>query len=235
MKLNPRYKFIIAAALGLAFSAIAAHAQLAIHLNSQTTFGPFTGGTNNSVTNNGSFNTTEVVSTGVPVLNPFTITFTPATTVTTLNLSTDTLDTGTFNFHSSLSPLSYFTSLGVTRNFDFDNDGIIDLSQSYSINLAPFTAPNGLTGVSYSIVPQEYFGSVLIGGNMYSYASVVANSVGTLFDGSSSLALIQFQFIATPVPEPSTYALAGVLALGGIVLLRRRRASSGSGPAALAA
>jgi hypothetical protein len=223
MKISPRSKLVFAAALGLAFSAIAAHAQLAIHLNTQATFGPFVGGTNNNVTNNGTFNTQEVITTGTPIASPFSITFTPATTVTTLNLSTDTLDTGTFSFHSTLTPLNYFTSVGVTRAFDFDNNGSIDLTQTYTINLAAFTSPNGLTGVSYTIVPQNYFGSVIIGGNTYGYASVVANSVGTLFDGSTSLALIQFQFIATPVPEPSTYALAGVLALGCVVVLRRRR------------
>jgi hypothetical protein len=76
----------------------------------------------------------------------------------------------------------------------------------------------------------------VINGTNYSYASVVANSVGTLFDGSSTTADIQFQFraTATPVPEPSTYALFGVLALGGIIWLRRRF-STGSGPAAMAA
>ena len=223
MKISPRIRLVFAAALGLAFSAIAAHAQLNIHLNSQATFGPFTGGTNNNVTNNGTFNTPEVITTGTPIASPFSITFTPATTVTTLNLSTDTLSTGTFSFHSTLTPLNYFSSVLVTRNYDFDNNGSIDLTQTYTINLAAFTSPNGLTGVSYTIVPQNYFGSVIIGGNTYGYASVVANSVGTLFDGSSSLALIQFQFIATPVPEPSTYALAGVLALGCVVVLRRRR------------
>ena len=58
MKLSPRYKILFAAAIGLAFSAVAARAQLLVNVNQQATFSPFTGGTNNNVTNNGTFNTT---------------------------------------------------------------------------------------------------------------------------------------------------------------------------------
>ena len=43
MKISPRSKLVFAAALGLAFSVIAAHAQLNINLRSQATFGPFVG------------------------------------------------------------------------------------------------------------------------------------------------------------------------------------------------
>jgi hypothetical protein len=228
MKLSPRYKILIAAALGLAFSALTAHAQLMVNLSEQGTFGPFIGGTNNNVTNNGATNTSELITTGTPIASPFNITFNPLTGPSTVTLNTGTLDTANFVFRSPITPLSYFTSLGVVVNYDFNNDGIIDLTQDYTINLTPFTAPNGLTGVSYQIIPVQFFGSVNLGGNVYGYASVVANSVGTLFDGSSTTALIQFQFLATPVPEPSTYALAGVLALGGIVLLRRRRSQVGA-------
>jgi hypothetical protein len=236
MKLSPGYKILFAAAIGLAFSAVAAHAQLLVNLNQQATFAPFTGGTNNSVTPNGTFNTTEVIHTGTPVATPFTITYNPLSGPSTVTLGTGTLDTSTFVFSSPITPLSYFTSLGAVINYDFDNNGAIDLTQNYTINLSPFTAPNGLTGVSYQIIPVQFFGGVTINGLNYSYASVVSNSVGTLFDGSSTTAAIQFQFLAntTPVPEPSTYALFGVMALSGIVWLRRRF-SAGSGPAAMAA
>jgi MYXO-CTERM domain-containing protein len=65
----------------------------------------------------------------------------------------------------------------------------------------------------------------VINGKAYAYASVVSGDQGTLFDGSNNVAAIQFQFIATPVPEASTFALAGVMGLGGIVALRRRKAA----------
>lgn len=224
MKLIPRSKLLLAAALGLAFSAIGAQAQLNVNLREQAIFGPFVGGTDNSVTNNGTFNTTEVIRTGTPVAAPFTITYQPTGLgPRTITGPTDTLTTSTFVFNSTITPLNYFASLATVINMDFDGNGTIDLVQGYTINLSSFTAPNGLTGVNYQIIPVQFFGNVTINGVLYSYASVVANSIGTLFDGSSSTAAIQFQFIATPVPEPSTYAAFGVAALGGIVWLRRRR------------
>ena len=229
MKIRSNYKIVIAAALGLAFTALAAHAQLlVVNVRSQATFGPFVGGTNNNVTNNGAINTTEVVSTGTSnTAAQFTITYNPIVGPAVLDLSSGsgTLNTGTYNFMSPQTPLNYFSSLGLTRSLDFDNDGIWDVTSNYHINLTPFTAPNGLTGVNYAIVPVEFFGSVMINGQAYSYASVVSGDSGTLFDGSNNTAAVQFQFIATPVPEASTYALASMLGLGGIVALRRRKAA----------
>lgn len=226
MKLNQSYKLLLTAALGLAFSAIGAQAQLAIHLHEQATFGPFVGGTNNSVSNPGTFDMTQVIKTGTPTAAPFSITYQPQNLAPlVLANSTDTLTTATFAFKSTITPLNYFASLASQINYDFDSDGTIDLTQAYTITLAPYVAPNGLTGVSYAIVPVNGFGSVTINGVNYAYASVVANSAGTLFDSSSTTAAVQFQFLtlATPVPEPSTYAAFGVAALGGIVWLRRRR------------
>jgi MYXO-CTERM domain-containing protein len=229
MKLRPRSKALFAAAVALAVSALAAHAQLVtVNLSEQGTFAPFTGGVSNSVTNNGSFNTTEVISTGTSSsASPFTITYNPLVGSHTVSLNTGTINTATFVFTSPVTPLNYFTSLGVTLDYDFDNNGTIDLVQNYTLNLTPYTASNGLTAISYTIVPVQNVGTVMFNGQTYGYASVVSNSVGTLFDGSSTTAAIQFQFLSTPVPEPSTYALAGVLALGGIALLRRRRSQPG--------
>lgn len=228
MKLRLKSKLAIAAAIGLAFSALSAHAQLLVlNVRSQATFGPFVGGLNNSVTNNGSIDTTEVITTGTPVGDQFSITYNPiiGPAVLDLSMGAGTLNTGTFTFDSSQAPVDYFTSVGLVRLLDFDSDGSWDVTQNYTLNLSPFTAPNGLTGVNYSIIPVEFFGSAEINGETYSYASVVSGDQGTLFDGSNNTAAIQFQFVATPVPEPSTYALAGMLALGGIVALRRRRAA----------
>lgn len=231
MKLRLKSKLVIAAALGLAFSALAAHAQLlVVNVRSQATFGPFVGGINNSVSNNGSINMQEIVSTGTSnTLSQFTITYNPiiGPNVLDLSMGSGTLNTGTFTFTSPQTPLNYFSSVGLVRSLDFDSDGDWDVTQNYTLNLTPFTAPNGLTGVNYSIIPVEFFGTADINGQMYSYASVVSGDQGTLFDGSNNTAAVQFQFIATPVPEPSTYALAGMVALGGIVALRRRRANSG--------
>jgi hypothetical protein len=231
MKLRSTSKLLLAAAFGLAAFASVAQAQLVlVNVSQQATFGPFVGGTNNNVTANGSFNTQEVVSTGTPIATPFTITYNPLTGPSAVTLNSGTLNTTTLLFSSPQTPLSYFTSTNLVLNTDFDNNGVIDLTQNYTISLSPFTSGNGLTGVNYTIVPQQSFGNVQINGTSYGYASVVSNNTGTLFDGSSTTAAVQFQFLAnpfTPVPEPSTYALAGVLGLTGVVAMRRRfRAAS---------
>jgi MYXO-CTERM domain-containing protein len=221
-------RLLFAAAIGLAFSALAAHAQVVvINLNETATFGSFAGGSPDGVTFNSFTNTVETITTGTSSGSPFSITFTPLFGPANVNLNTGTLTTSTFSFTSPINPANYFTTVPVILSFDFDHNGIVDLTQDYTLNLAPFTVPNGLTGVAYSIVPQQFFGSIVINGSTYGYASVVANSAGVLFDGSSTISTIQFQFLSTPVPEPSTYAIAGVLALGGIVVLRRRRHASG--------
>lgn len=223
MKLRLTSKSVIAAALGLAFAAVAAHAQLMVNVSERVTFGAFVGGTNNSVTNNGVINATEVVSTGTPAATPFTVTYNPLLGPSNVLLNTGTLNVGTFTFSSPQVPQGTFNSVPFTFDFDFDNNGIWDLTQNYTLSTSVFTSPNGLTGINYSIVPNQVFGNVSIDGTTYGYASVVSNSNGTLFDGSSTLSAIQFQFLATPVPEPTTYAMAGVMALGGIVALRRRK------------
>ena len=229
MNLVSRYKLLSAGALGLAFLTVGARAQLVtVNLSQEATFAGFVGGTNNIVTNDGTFNTNEVITTGTPTAAPFSITYVPLSGPHTIALNTGTLTVDNIIFNSTTTPLSYFSSVGLTLDYDFDDNGSIDLVQNYSLNLTPFTSPNGLTGVSYAIVPVQGFGSVIFNGQTYGYASVVSNNTGTLFDGSSTTAAIQFQFLATPVPEPSTYALCGVLALGGIVYLKRRQSSQGS-------
>jgi hypothetical protein len=223
MKLRPTSKLVFAAAIGLAFTALTAHAQLVVNVSQTATFSNFVGGINNSVTNNGSTNINQVITTGTPLASQFSITYDPLTGPSVVPFITGTLNTTTFVFNSTIAPLNYFSSVNVAIATDFDSNGVTDLVQNYTLTLAPFAAPNGFNGVAYEIIPVEFFGSVVINGTTYGYASVVSNSVGVLFDGSNTEAAVQFQFLATPVPEPSTYALAGVAALGGIVALRRRR------------
>jgi len=223
MHLRTPASFILAAfALGATTGAV--HAQLlAIDLQIQATFAPFVGGTNNFVVNNGGINTVSTITTGTPVINPFSITYQPLFGQTSVQLNTGTLNTGTFVWDSPTTPVSYFNTLGAELKYDFDGDSNWDLIQNYTISLTPYTSPNNLTGVSYAIVPQQTFGNVTIDGIQYAYASTVSNHGGTLFSGSNTSSAIQFLFLSTPVPEPSTYALGGLLALAGILAARRRR------------
>jgi MYXO-CTERM domain-containing protein len=223
-------KLALSAGIGLVFSTVAAHAQLvSVNMSEQTTWGPFTGGSNvNTVTNNGSTNTQEVVTSGVSAGTPFSITYNPLSGPSTVSLSNGTLNTSTFVFQAPENAVQYFNTVGITINYDFDGHNADELTQNYTLTLTPFSSPNGLTGTSYLFTPVNSFGVVDFDGQNFEYASVVSNSAGTLFDGSSTTAAIQFQFLGiavSPVPEPASYALAGVLVLGGIVSLRRRRSS----------
>src|SRR5476651_252506 len=134
MNTRTRSRLVLAAAMGLAFPTVVAHAQLLTgNLSEQATFAPFIGGTNNSVTNNGATNTTEVISTGTPTATPFTITYVPQFGPFSVQLGSGTLGTATLLLHSPTGPGNFFTSLGLTLNYDFDNNGTVDLTQNYTL------------------------------------------------------------------------------------------------------
>lgn len=231
MTLRTITKLLLPALLGATLCATAANAQLLLlNVSGRATFSSFVGGSNHFVTNNGATNATSVITTGTPLAAPFSISYVPLTGPNSVNLNTGTLNTATFEFHSTTTPQNYFSSVAVKLDLDFDSDGVFDLTQNYTLNLSQYTASNGLTGVNYSIVPQNFVGSVMIDDLSYGYASVVSNNSGVLFDGSSTTAALQFQFLANPVstvPEPSSYSLLGIAALGCLVVfhLRHRRPS----------
>ncbi len=218
---------VLAAGLGLVLSSTG-HAQfVTTNLYESETFGTPVGGTGTTVANNGVVNAITTVSTGTSSNPPaqFTIAEIPQIGTQTTALFTGTLTTMLITFTDPVSSTNYFTSIPMTINYDFGHSGSIDLVQNYILSLTPFIA-GGFTGVDYTIVPINNTGTVTINNLTYVYASAVANSSGALFDGSSTTAALQFQFLAVAVPEPSTYALAGVLALGAIVLVRSRSSSA---------
>jgi hypothetical protein len=227
MKQRNPARLVLSAALGLALSS-AVHAQfVTTNLDESSTFGAPTGGTNFIVTKNGVLNATTAASTGTSNNPPaqFTITDTPLLGTQTTSLLTGTLTTMNITLSDAINATNMLSSIPLTVSYDFDNSGGIDLTQTYTVALTPFTL-GAFSGVSYSILPNEITGAVTISGITYQYASVVSNSAGSLFDGSATTAAIQFQFLAVAVPEPSTYALAGVLVLGAIVLVRHRSLSA---------
>lgn len=59
--------------------------------------------------------------------------------------------------------------------------------------------------------------------------NVLRISIGDIFDGALDFAVFVAagSLTATPVPEPSTYALGGSLALAGLIALRRRMRANG--------
>ncbi len=145
------FRLLLAGPIGLAFSALAAHAQLvAVKLNETATFGSFAGGSPDGVTFNSFTNFVETITTGTSSGSPFSITFTPLFGPANVNLNIGTLTTSRFTFTSPINPANYFTTVPVILSYDFDHNGIVDLTQDYALNLAPYTVPNGLTGAAYS-------------------------------------------------------------------------------------
>jgi PEP-CTERM motif len=225
MKSIPSHK-IIAALAALVLTAVAAQAQLFVNVSEQATFGPFVGGVNNGVTNNGATNAVEVVTTGSPT---FDITYTPIFGPSgPITLLTGTLDVATLTWRSGTTPLNLFNTLAFNLKIDFDNNGSVDVETTYTLGLTPFSQ-NGFTGVSYEIIPIVFSGNTTINGTPYSYAGVVANATGNLFDGTSTTSVVQFQFDTAErdqidaVPEPSTYGVIGAGALFGLMAFRRIR------------
>jgi len=75
-------------------------------------------------------------------------------------------------------------------------------------------ATSGTYSISVILTPTQE--SQLLGGLFY------ANIHNSTYPGGE----IRGQLVQVPVPEPSTYALSGVAALGMIVFIRRRRANA---------
>ncbi len=109
-------------------------------------------------------------------------------------------------FDSTISPTDYITSVSVIIETDFDN--------------------NGFSGIGSRILPREFSGPAFTRHLPFDYMAAANGDVGLVFDGVTAISDTQLEFLAMPVPEPSTFALVAVLALGAIVTLRRHRAAS---------
>lgn len=104
---------------------------------------------------------------------------------------------------STISPTDYITSVSAIIETDFDN--------------------NGFSGLGSRILPREFSGSVFT--QSFAYAAVAITPDDLVFDEATEISEATLPITPMPVPEPSSFALGGVLALAAIVTLRRRRAA----------
>lgn len=213
-------KYLLAAALGLA-SAASASAQL--QLNGLTaTFLSVVPPATGTIVNGPAVQTFTSSAASPSILLTNTLTSTPINFI--VNSTTDFNTFSVIRSDKISSALSTFSSVNLRFDFDFAGGAPIDFSILYTY-AKTFEDANIF---SYSITPQIQSGNFVIGANNYTYQIVGDGVTGTVALGNSSSigqASLNMDISFTAVPEPSTYALFGVAALGGMVALRRYRAS----------
>lgn len=230
MKLKTRYgQYLLAAALGLA-SAAGASAQILTLSSLTATFqNPIALGSG-TIVNGAAVQTfsSAVVSPSVVLTN----------TISTLPIVFNVGPTTNFNTFSVLdtdkvsATASSFSSVDLKFDFNFVGGAPVDFSIVYKYTK---TFENAEI-FSYSLTPQIQSGNFLIGGSSYAYTIVSDGVTGTVGLGSQASlgqASLNMDISFTAVPEPSTYALFGVVALGGIVAYRRYRGQRNAPPAQL--
>jgi len=240
MNNKPRLKLLLGAAIGLAFSGLVSHAQL-ITGSSQGAFtNPLPPAGNVQVFNPsiGTFATLANFYTGTAIAGSNSTSQTGATFFGTLfsplniNLnplgSTGPIGVGYFVLsNGNTVPGTTVDTIDFSLRLDFSGIGGGPL-----INSTPFRLKLDGGPADGSFVDNQFTvsnpggGDFVVGGTTYNYSySFDANSVIIPEAGSglqsSSVNNLYVTFRA--VPEPSTYALAGVMALGGITALRRLR------------
>lgn len=211
-------KTLLTAVLGLALSAVAANAQLLL----QTATGSFTavtaadgvavnGGPNASstfTTPNPDPSVTIVSNISVPANYNFSDTGLPST-----ELASWTID------KTGALAAGYAASFSYTIDLQFDG-GLLSLV--YNVSAFRKDAVFG-DQFSYTITPPSD-GLFTVGGQNYIYSLSTNGLSGNVYtDDPSPLVQFNAAIAFVPVPEPSTYALFGVGALGAIVGYRRMR------------
>ena len=220
--MNTKIKSVLAAASLLALSGATANAQLLLNSITSTFYNVVPAGTA-SVVNGAANNQTSIATPFTSSI--FTIVTTPNNFGTVFsNGVTKNIDSWTLNrTPGSLTGLA--TDFDFKLDFDFAGGVAVDFSAVYHVTLSQVTS----SITSYSITPNgAMFGSFSIGSNNYSTIMLSNGLTGSL-DASSSAsnatAGFDLQVNLIAVPEPSTYALFGVVALLGMVAVRRFRST----------
>ena len=225
--MNTKIKSVIAAASVLALSAISANAQLLLN-HSQGTFSNIVGAS--TVTGSGLDLASTTIWTPSSPSEIFSVTstnqnlgvnFGGANLGNALKVDTWSLD----RFGSST--VGILTSFDFTLKLDFGPIGgpiaggyDLAITERVTLSLSGSTLVYTLTQLSPSI------GIVNVGGTLYNFEIAADGTGGSLFASTGSTnGTTNINLVFTAVPEPSTYALFGVVALMGVVAVRRFRSS----------
>ena len=147
------------------------------------------------------------------------------TTITTLNSSGPFADAhSSFNLVIHLDQIYYYqwsTSVAATGNFANSQVTLFDDLGFPNTSFPSYVASTG-TGVTFSDAESGVFGLTGLGGFLQITGGT---AIASNFAGSADLTF-DLLLSATPIPEPSTYAMfAGVAALGLAILRRCKQAA----------
>jgi hypothetical protein len=231
----------MAAATGLAFSGLIAHAQLITGTSQGSFQNPLPAVGNVQVFNPsiGTFGSLANFYTGTAIAGSnstsqtgvtfFGTLFTPLNFNLLANGSTGPLGVGYFVYsNGNTIPGTTVDSIDFSLKLDFTGAGGPLLNSTpFNIELDGGAADATFVDNQFSI-SNPGGGSFVLDGINYNYSfsfdstAILIPEAGSGLQ-SSAVNNLYVTFVGTPVPEPSTYAMAGVLALGGIVTLRRLR------------
>jgi len=242
MKPRNSIRILLAAATGLALTALSANAQL-ITGSSQGAFTnpvPPAGNVQYFSPSVGTFGTLANFYTGTAIggsnstsqtgVTYFGTLFSPLSLTLSPIGSTGPIGVGYFVYsNGNTVPGTTVDTIDFSLKLDFTGSGgpLIN-STPFNIKLDGGAAGAGFVDNQFT-VSNPGGGSFVMGGNSYNYVysfdanSVIIPEAGSGLQSSSVNNLYVTFTRGSPVPEPSTYALAGVMALGGITALRRLR------------
>ena len=232
--MNTKIKSVLAAASVLALSALAANAQLLLVSTNSTFLNVQPASTNVNIINGG-LNTVSSIEFSETGYNAtFKLTATPQQ-VAGLNVLApaggNIFDNWKIDYTALGAQNALVNSFDFAFDFDFQGgDPTTDLSLLFRVSLTYDLTDNGVPRINYttaSITPIKT--TFFVDSVLYRYEVNATNGLsGSVVSGSGNSVgsgNLDIAFSKVVVPEPSTYALFGVVGLMGLVAVRRFRSS----------
>lgn len=218
--MNTKIRSLLTAASLLALSAVTSHAQLLLQSTTSTFFN-VVGGSGVVVANGGPGNPSSITVGGSPFV--YRITTVPSNIGTNLIIGTPyVIDSWVMDLNGvdlSTIPSSFDFSMG----FDFGPTAGIDAAALFHVALSA----SGPGILHYAVTPTGGTDGFYNNGvSTFAYKIIADGVTGDIFgdpSGTASNGSAHINIRLSSVPEPSTYALFGAIALMGVVVFRRSR------------